>query len=65
MEESRNMDEVFEQDYYSRTAKSIDISGLESIKIMKWIAYCDPKYEMINYFNLLASFLSVQIDEVS
>ena len=44
----------FEQDYWSRTAKSIYKSGHDSIRLMNWICYYDRSfYENINYYDLM------------
>ena len=46
----------FEQNYWSRTAKSIYKIGHDSIRLMKWICYYDRSfYENINYYDLMGS----------
>ena len=42
---------VFEQDYYSRSAKGIYNIGHDSVRIMKWLYYYDRSfYENKNYY---------------
>ena len=53
------MNKIFEQKYYSSTAKSVHRIGHDCIKLMKWIAYYDIYYEIENYYDLLASLSSV------
>ena len=46
----------FEQNYWSRTAKSIYKIGHVSIRLMKFICYYDRSYyENINYYDLMGS----------
>ena len=46
----------FEQIYWSRTAEGIHKFDHDSIRLMKWICYCDRSYyEKINYYDLMAS----------
>ena len=52
------MDEDLKQDYYSRTPKSIYKIGHESIRLVKWRAYCDKYYENISYYDSMTSVLS-------
>ena len=55
----------FEQNYWSRTAKGIYKIGHDSIRIMKWICYYDRSfYENINYYDLMASILTVLNNEI-
>ena len=37
------MDEVFEQNYYTRTAKRIFRTGHITKRLMKWMAFYDTK----------------------
>ena len=47
----------FEQIYWSRTTIGIYEIGNDSIRLMKWICYCDRSfYEIINYHVLMGSF---------
>ena len=49
----------FEQEYYSRTPRSVYKVGYDSIRLTKWISYYDrPIYEKINYYDLMVSILS-------
>ena len=46
----------FEQNKYSLTSTGIYKEGHDSIRLMKWICYCDRSYyENINYFDLMSS----------
>ena len=46
----------FEQNYWSRTAEGIYKIAHDSIRLMKWICYCDrSSYENINYCDLMGS----------
>ena len=46
----------FEQDVFSRTATVINKSGLDSIKLMKWLAFYERSFhESKNYYNLMGS----------
>ena len=52
------MDEFpdFQQVIYSKTAIGIDKIGHVSIRLMKWLAYCDRSYyKNINYYDLMGS----------
>ena len=51
------MDNDFEQNHYSRTAKGTYRIGHDSIRLKKWVADYDKPYENINYFDLMASLL--------
>ena len=58
IEKYKNMikNPVFEQNYWSKTAKGIYKISHDSIRLMKWICYYDRSYyENINYFDLLGS----------
>ena len=47
---------VFEQKYWSKTATGVSKIGHDSIRLMKWICYCDRTYyENINYYYLMGS----------
>ena len=55
----------FEQNYWSRTAKSIYKIGHDSIRLMKWICYYDRSYyENINYYDLMGSLCN-HLNEIS
>ena len=46
----------FEQNKYSLTSSGIYKIGHDSIRLMKWICYCDRSYyENINYYDMMAS----------
>ena len=50
----------FEQDIYSRTARSIFKKGHDSIWSMKWLTFFDRSYyENMNYYELMGSILNV------
>ena len=49
----------FEQNYWSRTANGIYKIGHDSIRLLKWICYYDRSYyENLNFYDLMASFLT-------
>ena len=55
----------FEQDYWSRTARSIYKVGHDSVRLMKWICYYDRSYyENINYYDLMSSVCK-HLNEIS
>ena len=55
----------FEQNYWSRTAKSIYKIGHDSIRLMKGICYYDRSYyENINYYDLMGSLCN-HLNEIS
>ena len=46
----------FEQNKYSITSTGIHRIGHDSIRLLKWICYCDRSfYENINYYDLMGS----------
>ena len=48
----------FEQNYWSRTSTGIYKISHDSIRLMKWLCYCDRScYENINYYDLMGSVL--------
>ena len=48
----------FEQNYYARTAIGLYKNGLDSIRLMNWLALYDRSYyENFNYYDLMASLL--------
>ena len=48
----------FKQNHYSKTASGIRKIGLNSIELMKFLAYYDRSYyEKINYYDLMGSIL--------
>ena len=56
----------FEQNKYSITSSGIYKIGHNSIRLMKWICYYDRSYyENINYYDLMASVLTVLNNEIS
>ena len=60
IEQFKDMNENsdFEQDLWSRTATSTYKTGLDSIRLMKWLAYYDRfYYENINYCDLMGYVL--------
>ena len=55
----------FEQNYWSRTAIGIYKNGHDSIRLMKWICFCDRSYlENINFYDLLGSVCN-HLNEIS
>ena len=55
----------FEQNKYSLTSSGIYKIGHDSIRLMKWICYYDRSYyENINYYDLMASVLTVLNNEI-
>ena len=53
----------FEQDYWSRTATGIYRIGHDSIRLMKWIGYCDRSfYENVNYNDMMGSICKYLIE---
>ena len=52
------MNRDFEQNHYSRRAKSFYRKGHDKIIILKWIANSDKYCEKLNYFDLMESVLS-------
>ena len=57
IEKYKNLNEDFEQNYYSRTATGLYKIGHDSRRLMKWMAYYD-KYGTRNSFDVIASVLS-------
>ena len=56
----------FEQNKYSQPSSGIYKIGHDSIRLMKWICYYDRSYyENINYYDLMASVLTVLNNEIS
>ena len=51
------MNEIFEQDCFSRTAVGLFKIGHDSFLLMNWMAWYDKYYEIVNYFDLMASVL--------
>ena len=47
----------FEQKSHSRKAEALNKFGYDNYKLMKWIVYCDQKFEKIIYYELIASIL--------
>ena len=41
VEKYKNMDEDFEENYYSRTSRGVYKIGHESVRLMQWMAYYD------------------------
>ena len=55
----------FEQNYWSRTSTSIYKKGHHSVRLLKFICYYDRCfYENINYYDLMASVLTVLNNEI-
>ena len=55
----------FEQNYLSRTATGFYKIGHDSIRIMKWICYCDRSYyENLKYYDLMGSICN-HLNEIS
>ena len=55
-----NENSDFEQDYLSRTAKSIYKIGHDGDRIMKWLAlFFRSFYEKINFHDLMGSILKI------
>ena len=55
----------FEQTYWSRTSQGVYKIGHDCIRLMKWICYYDRSYyENINYYDLMASVLTVLNNEI-
>ena len=55
----------FEQNYWSITAEGFYKIGHDSIRLMKWICFCDRSFcENINYFDLMASVCK-HLNEIS
>ena len=54
-----NLDNDFEKNRFSRTAKNIYGSGLHSFRIVKLMAVSEKYTKKINYFDLNLSVLSV------
>ena len=52
------MDEEFEKNYYSKTAKGIYKIGHDSKRLKKWMVYYDRFYENNIYYDLMTSVLS-------
>ena len=49
----------FEENYFSETAELIFKYDQYSIRIMNWLCHADrPYYENVNYFVLMATFLT-------
>ena len=47
---------AFEQEYWSLTAVGINNIGHDSIRLMKWLIYCDRSYyDNMNYFDSMGS----------
>ena len=61
-----NENQDFEQNDYSKTAIGIYKIGYDAIRLMKWLAYYDKYYEIINYFDLMCSICKFLIlNEIS
>ena len=58
------MDDYFQQNCYSRSAKSIFGIGYNSTRLIKDMAYSDEHFENIKYFDFLASVPSTS-NEIS
>ena len=55
----------FEQNYWSRTSTGSYKIGHDSIRLMKFVCYYDRSYyENINYYDLMASVLTVLNNEI-
>ena len=53
----------FEQDYWSKTATGIYKIGHDSIRLLKWLIYCDRSYyDNMNYLRLMGSICGYNID---
>ena len=61
----------FEQNHHSRTAEGILKIGHDNFRFMKWLIYYDWSYndrfyhENMTYYDLMASVLTVLINEIS
>ena len=56
----------FEQNHYSRTAIGVYRSGHDSNRLMKQLIFYDRSYyENIDYYDSMASLLTVLINEIS
>ena len=46
----------FEQNYWSKSSEGVYKIGHDSVRLMKWSAFCDQfYYENINYYDLMGS----------
>ena len=52
------MDEEFEKNYYSKTAKGIYKIGHDGKRLKNWMVYYDRFHENNIYYDLMASVLS-------
>ena len=59
VEKYQKMDEDFQRNFHSRTAQNFHRNGHGSVRLMKYMAYCDRYYTNIKYFDLMGSILSV------
>ena len=49
----------FEQNYWSRTATGIYKIGRKSVRLLKWICYCDRSFfENNTYYDLMGSIFN-------
>ena len=58
VEKYRNMDEECEKNHYYKTAKGFYRKGLDSIRLIKWMAYYDKDFENKIYSDLMTFVLS-------
>ena len=55
----------FEQNNYSMTSNGIYQIAHDSIRLRKWICYCDRSYyENINYYDLMG-IICIYLNEIS